>query len=283
MKTTARVCRKALLAAALCLGMLTIVPAANSQTPPEGASLSGANAVLGQNFAALVEELKALRAEMAQLRQTMSEMRIPRRPPPPPPPPRVSLDDDPALGRSDAPIAIVEFSEYECPFCLRYQEQTFPKLKASYIETGKVRYVFRDFPLGMHHHAKPAAIAAHCAGRQGAYWPMHDALYANQKRLGPSLYEELAQTLRLDMPVMKACLAASDSAKEVDEDLAYGASVGVEGTPHFFIGRLREGQLVDVRVLSGAQPVAAFERVIDDLLRDGVAPKESASDRPSPQ
>jgi len=186
----------------------------------------------------------------------------------------VRLDDAPALGSATAPVAIVEFSEFQCPFCRRYFDQTFSSLKQNYIDSGKVRYVFRNFPLTeIHPNAKAAAVAAYCAGEQGAYWKMHDALFTNQPRLGPALYDELAKSLDLDAKKFAACREARESEKKVEDDMAYGQSVGVQGTPHFFIGHLKGGQVVDVQRVSGAQPVAAFTQVIDSLLKDGAAAK----------
>lgn len=219
-------------------------------------------------------ELKALRGEVAQLKQALGDAQRgaagARAAPsaPPPLPERVEMGDDPVLGSLKAPLALVEFSEFQCPFCRRFHDETFPKLKEAYIDTGKLRYVFRDFPLvAMHPHAKPAAIAAHCAGRQDAYWGMHDALFANQQRLGPELYEELARSLHLDLPAFQACTKAPEAEKEVTADLTEGTSLGVQGTPHFFVGRVKEGAIVDVRRINGAQPLAAFTQAIDELSR----------------
>jgi protein-disulfide isomerase len=257
---------------ALLLSLLALVPGAAAQTaaPAPSPAPADSSAALAQQLAELLKELRALRGEMSQLRQAISTMRAgaPAPPAAPPVPARVSLDDDAALGPAGAPVAIVEFSEYQCPFCRRFHEQTLPQLKERYIDTGKVRYVFRDFPLdSIHPQAKAAAVAAHCAGKQGSYWQMHDALFTNQPRLGPPLYAELAGTLKLDARTFQACLEAKDSAKEVDDDQAYGESIGVQGTPHFFIGRLKDGQIVDVKRLSGAQPLPAFTQVIDELLK----------------
>ncbi|HUG53158.1 MAG TPA: thioredoxin domain-containing protein [Vicinamibacteria bacterium] len=260
--------RRAARAAAVWLAAL-LPAAAAAQAPLASPAPAEGDAALTQQLGELLKELRALRGEMSQLRQAIATMRAaaPGPPAPPPAPARVSLDDAAALGSADAPVAIVEFSEYQCPFCKRFHEQTLPRIKERYIDTGKVRYVFRDFPLGsIHPQARAAAVAANCAGKQGSYWQMHDLLFTNQARLGPPLYDELARTLKLDVEKYQACREAADSAKEVDDDLAYGGSIGVQGTPHFFIGRLKDGHLVDVRRLSGAQPLPAFTKVIDELL-----------------
>ena len=131
-----------------------------------------------------------------------------------------------------------------------------------------MRFFFRDFPLiQIHPQAKAAAIAANCAGQQGAYWEMHHRLFANQKQLGPQLYEESAKELGLDQAVFQSCLVDPAESKRVDEDADYGQSLAVQGTPHYFVGRVQDGQLVNVLRVNGAQPFEAFSKVIDSLLQ----------------
>ena len=239
--------------------------AAEKKKAPDG------TAAILQQLVEMQKELKALREEVGQVRQAITDLRraaaAPAAPTGPPLPAFVSLEDDPAMGSATAPVAIVEFSEFQCPFCRRYQDQTMAQIKEQYVDTGKVRYVFRDFPLDMHANAKPAALAAYCAARQNAFWPMHDALFTNQQRLGPPLFDELAHTLKLDIAAFEACLKQPDAQKEVEADTAYGQSIGVSGTPTFFIGRLKDGKLVNPQKITGAQPLAAFTAAIDPLLK----------------
>jgi protein-disulfide isomerase len=146
-----------------------------------------------ETLADVQKDLKALREEVAQLRKAVADLGRGGRPSAPPPPEAVDLGKGAPLGRADAPVAVVEFSEFQCPFCRRFYEGTFAQLKENYVATGKLRYVFRDFPLPIHSQARRAAVAARCARHQGGFWPMHDALFANQDRLGPDTYEELAR------------------------------------------------------------------------------------------
>jgi protein-disulfide isomerase len=260
----------ALVAAPLSAQAPAATPLAASSPAPATAPADG-NAALAQQMSELVREIRALRQEMAGLRQVVASLRAgaPSAPPTPPPPASVRLDDSPAMGSANAPVAIVEFSEFQCPFCRRHFEQTFSSIKQNYVDTGKVRYVFRNYPLvEIHPNAKAAAMAAYCAGQQGDWWKMHDALFTNQSRLGPALYDELAQSLGLDVKKFDSCRESKDTEKKIDEDMAYGQSVGVQGTPHFFIGHLKNGQIVDVQRVSGAQPLTAFTSVIDSLLKD---------------
>ena len=174
-------------------------------------------------------------------------------------------------GPDTAAVTLVQYGDYECP----YTRLSTHVVRALQQEIGEqLRFIYRNFPLTeIHPNAKAAAVAAYCAGEQGAYWKMHDALFTNQPRLGPALYDELAKSLDLDAKKFAACREAKESEKKVEDDMAYGQSVGVQGTPHFFIGHLKGGQVVDVQRVSGAQPVAAFTQVIDSLLKDGAAAK----------
>ena len=125
----------------------------------------------------------------------------------------------------------------------------------------------RDFPLDFHRNAKSAAIAANCAGEQNAYWQMHDKLFTTKGAKGKPLYRQMAKQLLLDESQFIACLDDPAQAKEVEADLAYGQSVGVSGTPAFFIGKLKDGNIVNAQFISGAQSYAKFSQVIDSLLQ----------------
>lgn len=160
-------------------------------------------------------------------------------------------------GDANAPVTIIEFSDYECPFCGRAFQQTYPLIKENYIDTGKVRYVFRDFPLSFHPNAQKAAEAARCAGDQDKYWEMHDKLFQNQATLSVDNYKKWARELGLNGATFDSCLSSNKYADEVQADLAYGSSLGVSGTPAFFIN----GQMV-----SGAQPYSVFQQTIDAEL-----------------
>jgi protein-disulfide isomerase len=169
----------------------------------------------------------------------------------------IDLDDDPVLGDPNAPVTIVSFEDYQCPFCGRAHTQSFPQIKSNYIDTGKVKYVFRDFPLSFHPNAQPAAEASECADEQGKFWEYHDALYANQQTLSPSLYTKLAGDLGLDVDQFTSCFDSGKYREEVQADFQYGGSVGVSGTPTFFINGIK---------LVGAQPYAAFQQIIEAEL-----------------
>ncbi|HLD02845.1 MAG TPA: DsbA family protein, partial [Candidatus Nanoarchaeia archaeon] len=173
-----------------------------------------------------------------------------------------SADDDPAIGKDKAPITIIEFSDFQCPFCERFYSQTLPQVKANYIDTGKARLVYRDFPLSFHPNALPAAIAGECADEQGRFFEYHDMLFDNQAAWSPLSDTKItfvgyAKALGMDEKKFETCLADPKIRAEVQADENDGTSYGVSGTPSFFING---------RLLVGAQPYAAFQQAIEEEL-----------------
>lgn len=167
------------------------------------------------------------------------------------------IDDDSIKGDKNAPVTIVEFSDYECPFCEKFYTQTYGQIKEKYIDTGKVNLVYRDFPLNFHKNAQKAAEAAECAGEQGKYYEMHDALFENGVTGGVDSYKEYAVDIGLDTNAFNTCLDTGQMANEVKKDMSDGQKAGVRGTPAFFI---------DGKLVSGAQPFSVFEQKIEAAL-----------------
>ena len=167
-------------------------------------------------------------------------------------------DDDPYMGKKDAPLTIIEFSDFQCPFCQRFHDQAYGQIKKEYIDAGKVKFVYRDFPLeSIHPYARKAAEAGECADEQGKFWEYHGKLFENQQvwsRAGESEFKKYAQDLKLDSEKFNTCLDSGKYANEVSKDLADGARSGVQGTPFFVVGSTP---------LSGAQPFASFKAAID--------------------
>ena len=186
-------------------------------------------------------EIENLKSEMRLIREViLQRLAQPAAPAAPTSPPRaaaqVSGTDNPALGKNNAEVTLVEFSDYQCPFCRRFFENTLPTLKKDYIETGKVRYVFRDFPLdSIHPQARKASEAAHCAGEQGKYWEMHDTLFQNQQALQVDHFKTYAERLKLDVTAFRECVDKGKYASKVQKNYADGTSAGVQGTPAFYI------------------------------------------------
>ncbi len=167
----------------------------------------------------------------------------------------VSVDDDPSIGPKDAPITIIEFSDFQCPFCAR-AAPTVKQILKEY--DGKVRFVYRDFPLSFHQNAQKSAEAAECADEQGKFWEYHDKLFENQNALEISNLKQYAKDLGLDSSKFDSCLDSGKYTKEVEKDTEDGQKYGVTGTPAFFIN----GKLV-----SGAQPFKNFATIIDSELK----------------
>lgn len=168
----------------------------------------------------------------------------------------VSTDDDPSLGPADAPITIIEFSDYQCPFCIRWYQTVSSRLLKDY--QGKIRFVYRDLPLSaIHPEAQAAAEAADCAGEQSAYWQYHDALFSEKYGLGVDAYDRYATDLSLNTQAFNLCLAQHRYKSEVDADASYATDLGVNSTPAFFINGL---------YVMGAQPYEVFQQIIDKEL-----------------
>ena len=177
----------------------------------------------------------------------------------------IGVDDDPSLGDPKAPVTIIEFGDYQCPFCRQFWRETFPRLKKEYIDTGKVRFIYRDYPQAVHPEAMLSAMAAECADDQGKYYEFHDKVFREQDRRGrdvvrfraPEL-KRWAADIKLDTTAFGACLDEERHKDEVSKDYKDLEGLGIEGTPIFF---------VNGRALVGAHPFATFQKVIEDFLK----------------
>ncbi len=181
----------------------------------------------------------------------------------------LSVAGEPYKGKKDAKLTLVEFSDYQCPYCSRHVQNTFPLLDKEYIRTGKLKYVFRDFPIErIHPQAQKAHEAANCAGRQDKYWEIHHIFFKNQKSLPVARLKNFAKSLGLDMGKFNKCLDGGEEAAEVREDKADGRKAYVRGTPTFFLGYTAPdgGKIKSVRRIVGAQPYSRFKAAIDSLL-----------------
>jgi protein-disulfide isomerase len=176
--------------------------------------------------------------------------------------------DEAARGSASAPLTMVEFTDYQCPYCRRFQAEVWPRLKHDYVDTGKLRFIVRDLPLTFHAHAQPAAEAAHCAAEQGRFWPMHDALLASGSDLSERGLERQAGALGLDVARFEACVAAGRYAAVIARNAAEADALGLRGTPAFLIGTVHEGELLG-RPVMGAMPYGDFAAVIREALAGG--------------
>ena len=170
-----------------------------------------------------------------------------------------------SLGRSDAPLTLLEFTDYQCPYCRRFQAEAWPQIKKNYIDTGKLRFIVRDLPLQFHSSALPAAEAAHCAGEQGKFWEMHHALLTGDDPLADGGIDRRATQLGLDLERLHACTRANRYESAIARNIAAANALNVNGTPAFVLGRMANGGL-EGQLVSGAQPYAEFDAAFRQLL-----------------
>jgi protein-disulfide isomerase len=177
-------------------------------------------------------------------------------------------DDDPFLGKANAPVTLIEFTDYQCPFCKRHFDQTVNQIKQQYIDTGKVKYVVRDFPLSIHPNAPKASEATECAEDQSKFWEMHDILFQKQSEWSNAanvsdIFKRYATDLGLNANAFNTCLDSGKYDAEVKKDFADGSAAGISGTPGFWIiGKDGKGEM-----LSGAQPFASFQAAFERYLQ----------------
>jgi protein-disulfide isomerase len=210
-----------------------------------------------QQLSSAIDEVKKLAASRTPARQAA----------PTPENVKVSVDDDPIKGDPKAPVTIIEFSDFQCPFCKRFYDQVLPSLDKEYISTGKVRLVFRDYPLDFHKNALPAAVAANCAGEQGKYWEVHDFLFENPNKLDTASILSSTGELNLNHEKFEQCVNDKTKENEINKDFQEGQLYGVRGTPSFFIGKTEDNEdEMTGLYIRGAQPFPVFKTEIDRLL-----------------
>jgi protein-disulfide isomerase len=181
----------------------------------------------------------------------------------------VTFDSANFKGNKTARITLIEFADYQCAFCARFSRETFPQIERDYIATGKVKFVFADFPLERSHpQAFKAAAAAQCAAEQGKFWEMHQRLFDLQETRYFNDWPHHAEMLALDSTKFKQCLDSPATASKIRNELANGKNAGVEGTPTFFIGFTDSNisQIKALRQIAGAKPYATFKEAFDGLL-----------------
>lgn len=166
----------------------------------------------------------------------------------------------PVKGDENAPVTIVEFSDFECPFCGAFYNDTLPQIISDYVDSGQVKIYYRHYPLSFHPNATPLALASECANAQGKFWEMHDVIFDNNATISTATTDDMKQwasDLGLDTATFNSCLDNATHQDKVDEDFAAGNELGVSGTPSFYING---------KQLVGAQPFSAFQAIIDEEL-----------------
>ena len=217
-----------------------------------------------QEVETLRREVEALKLQLAQmseeLRRLQQAMGVR--------PTALSLGTAPSRGRADAPLVLVEFSDYECPFCIRHFQQTMPELEREYISTGKLRYVFMDYPIDQLH---PAALKAHeaarCGGEQGRFWEMHQRLFTPAGTHGIDRLKALASEVGIDRGKFDSCLDSGRMQGPVRASVDKATQLGADGTPQMYLGVAdASGSFRIIRSIRGAVPFPQIKQVIDGLL-----------------
>ncbi|MEJ8566789.1 DsbA family protein [Elongatibacter sediminis] len=230
---------------------------------------------LKEEVARLREGQESIQNDLAEIRKLLEEGARPA--PSAPQAPtfqerEVSIRGASVKGDPEAALTLIEYSDYQCPFCSRHARQTMPQLLENYIEQGKVKFVMREFPIaGLHPRAPAAAQAALCARDQGRYWEMHDILFANQRQMSDENLQDYAEEIGLEASAFSACLESDKYMAQVEADIEEGKSMGVRGTPSFVLGYTdteNPDNVKAVRFVRGAQSYDNFVRVIEELLKD---------------
>lgn len=238
------------------------------------AQSSGDMQALRKDIESLKQGQKAMQKDIGIIRDILSGKQ------PPLDNVSISIGGSPFQGPKDAKFVIVEFSDFQCPFCGRYATQTYSQVIDDYVKTGKVKYVFRDFPLEqLHPNAAKAAEASHCAEDQGKFWDLHDRMFKNQSALDAKEMLGHATVLALDVPKFQQCLESGKYTAKVKKDQEDGAKVNVKGTPTFFFGTVDPKdptKIKAVSMFSGAQPYQQFKDAFDKLMSP---PKDEGKDK----
>jgi len=204
----------------------------------------------------ILSELKQIRQILEKQAKLAQEAAKPQEPPTQKA--KLKLEGIQMLGKADAPLTIVEFTDYQCPFCQRFHTTTFSELKKNWVDTGKARFFSRDMPLEFHGNAFRAAEAARCAGDQKQFWRMRDVLGSNPAKLSQENIDLYAKEMNLDMTAFKACMESGKYKQSIESDLKTAQSIGINGTPSFVIGK-STADGVEGDVMVGALPLASFE------------------------
>ena len=239
--------------AALPLALALHAPAQPPAAPVQNQGISS------QQADEILKELRAIRQLLEKQQARGQEPDQPARA-------KLNLQGFQMLGNKDAPLTMVEFTDYQCPFCQRFHVATFGDLKKNYIDTGKLRFFSRDMPLDMHRDAPRAAQAGRCAADQGQFWKLRDLMAANPQKLDLESILGYGSELKLDMPAFRSCLETEKYKKAVENDVQEALKLGATGTPTFVVGKSTadgvEGELV-----VGALPYEAFDAKLKDLAK----------------
>jgi protein-disulfide isomerase len=251
--------------AALCAALLL---------PGVGAAQSGDDLkAIRQEIESLKAGIGAVQRDVQEIKNLLQGLRQAAAPPSPVTPESMEMSVANAYtkGGAGARVVLVEFSDFQCPYCGRHAKLTLPQIEREYVATGKLLYVMRNLPLeSIHPDAFRAASAAECAGDQGKYWQMHEKLFGNQQALAAADLTRYAQEAGLEPTAFKQCMERDSHAAKIRQDLTDALAAGVNSTPTFFLG-VREGggKVKILRRVQGAHPYPVFRAAIEGLLAEG--------------
>jgi protein-disulfide isomerase len=179
----------------------------------------------------------------------------------------MELEDSAFDGARQAPVVMLAFSDFQCPYCARFATDILPRLRRDYVDGGKLRVIFRNLPLtGVHPLAKRAAIMAECARRQGKFWPVHDALFGRSGALGERVFDAVIMDVGMSRPELEACMQSSSANESLERDVESARKMEVTGTPTVFLGRSIPGGRVRFEVsFAGARPLSDYRGAIERL------------------
>jgi protein-disulfide isomerase len=222
-------------------------------------------------LAKMRSEMNQLNAQQQQILAALDELKKMMKGPGQPtlqPPQTMGVAGEPFKGEPAAKVAIIEYADFQCPFCRRFEHEVYPQIRDSYVSTGKLKYFHRDMPLPFHQGAMPAARAAHCASEQGKFWEMHDTLLGDAASLTLADIDERAAKLGLDIPQLDRCISSDRFADIIQRSITEANDMRVSGTPTFIIGTLDpRGELMSVKTtVVGASPFEAFKVALDPLI-----------------
>jgi len=231
-----------------------------------GIAMLGALTLRAQEKTITRDQADEIIKELRQIRQLLEKQAAPA-PPAADQPTRAKISDLTGvsmLGSKDAPLTIVEYTDYQCPFCQRFHLSAYPEIKKEYIDTGKARFYSKDLPLDFHPNAMRAAQAAHCAGDQGKFWELRDVMGANPDKLDMGHILNFAAELKIDTQQFQDCVTSDKYKSRVQADVAEAMKVGANGTPAFVVGK-SDGKGVDGELVVGAMPFAMFDQKLREL------------------
>jgi protein-disulfide isomerase len=243
---------------------LLVTPTAMTEEAADSSAASNAT------MEAILKELKGIRQVLDKIEKQGGRAKGPSKPTTA----KISIKGKQVMGAEDAPVTVVEFADYQCPFCLRFTKTTFPLLKKKYIDTGKVRWVALNLPLPFHKDARKAAQAAHCAGEQDKFWEMRELLFRNPQKLNTENLPAHAATLSLDITAFNECLQSDRHLAEIDQDAKDAKAVRLTGTPSFIIGKTTKDEITG-DVVIGAQPMNKFDAAITKAMGQKPAAKKT--------